>query len=280
MRISRMIPLLALLPGCCETNPPPTAVALQTPSLTIPAAPQPESRGPVEAAGKVFLRTVGQGTASPKDLSANFKKVIAPPVFEADKALGYSDDRAELWLKSLMPNASAASVACPIATSDFGVVVAVAPSGRTLLRLVKQGNDWLIDWCQNTASQPIIPGSPSATDAEEAAAWFASAAFVESIGQGQLSAAESLLTLTARAKLSPPIFEADNAPGFNRSKLPEELRKLVPAGSNVSAFRLEKSASGFTGIVEWKPGSTLALSLIRGTAPGEWRVNEIRASTP
>ena len=108
MRISRMIPLLAILPGCGETTPPPTAVAIPTPTLTISAAPQPEARGPVEAAGKVFLRTVGQGTASPKDLSPNFKKVIAPPVFEADKALGYSDDRAELWLKSMMPNASGA----------------------------------------------------------------------------------------------------------------------------------------------------------------------------
>ena len=275
MRISRMIPLFAFLPGCGETPPIPTAAP---PVLAIPAPvlPVPESRGPVEAAAKVFLRTVGQGTASPKDLSPNFKKVIAPPVFEADKAQGYSDDRAELWLKALMPNASAASVACPIATTDFGIVVAIAPSGRTLLRLVKQGNDWLIDWCQSTASQPMIPGSPSSTDADEAGAWFAAAAFVESIGQGQLAAAESLLTPAAKAKLSPPIFEADNAIGFNRSKLPEELRKLVPAGSSIANFRLQKKEAGFTGTLEVKPGSTLTLSLIRGATPGEWRVNDVK----
>jgi hypothetical protein len=275
-----MIPLLAFLPGCSEPAAPPTATV--TPALSIPAPslPIPETRGPVEAAAKAFLRSVSAGTASPKDLSPNFKKVIAPPVFDLDKAQGYSDDRAELWLKSLTPNASAASVACPLATNDLGFVVAGAPNGRTLLRLVKHDHEWLIDWCQNTAAQPMFPGSPSATNAEEAGAWFAAAAFVESIGQGQLAAAESLLTPAAKAKLSPPIFEADNAPGYNRSKLPEELRKLVVAGSAVAAFRLQPSGSGFTGHLEWTSGSTLTLSLTRGTARGEWKVGDIQAGTP
>jgi hypothetical protein len=275
-----MIPFVVLLPGCAENPPAPTTIS---PVLAVntPALPVPESRGPVEAAAKVFLRTVGQGTASPKDLSPDFKKLIAPPVFDADKALGYSDDRAETWLKALMPNASAASVACPLATADFGFAVAVAPKGRTLLRFVKIGHEWLVDWCQNTASDPLLPGSPSATDADEAGAWFASAAFVESIGQGQLSAAESFLTKPAMGKISPPIFEADNVQGFNRSKLPDELRKLVPTGTKISAFTLQKIEGGFSGTGEVKIGDatkTLRIVLIRGSRPGEWHVDEFTVS--
>jgi hypothetical protein len=275
-----MIPLLALLPGCGEPAAPPTATV--APALSIPAPPQPtpETRGPVEAAAKAFLRSVGAGTASPRDLSPNFKKVIAPPVFDLDKAQGYSDDRAELWLKSLAPNASAASVACPLATNDLGFVVAGAPNGRTLLRLVKHGHEWLVDWYQNTASQPMLPGSPSATDADEAAAWFATAAFVESIGQGQLAAAESFLTPAAKAKLSPPIFDADNAPGYNRSKLPEELKKLASPGAILAGFKLNRAEAGFAGTVECKGGGTLVLVLARGTSTGEWRIQDVRVSTP
>lgn len=279
MRLSRMILLAALLPGCAETPPAATPAAVLT--VHPPTLPAPESRGPVEAAAKVFLRTVGQGTASPKDLSPDFKKVIAPPVFELDNALGYSDDRADSWLKALMTNASAASVACPMATADFGFAVAVAPKGRTLLRFVKIGHEWLVDWCQNTATDPLVPGSPSATDADEAGAWFASAAFVESIGQGQLAAAASHLTKPAMAKLSPPLFEADQALGFNRSKLPEELRKLVPAGANISSFGLQKTDAGFTGTGVMKIGDevkSLQIVLIRGLRSGEWRVNEFEVS--
>lgn len=100
--------------------------------------------GPVTAANpqgaegfvRSFVTAVNDGTATPAMLNPQFKKVIAQPVFEADRAAGYSDTGAASWLAQFKGKLQALGFNPPVLGSGaeapgFTDVGANAPARRS-----------------------------------------------------------------------------------------------------------------------------------------------------
>jgi hypothetical protein len=240
--------------------------------------PTPVSAG---TAAAMFLKALGDGQAAPAQLAAGFKKVIAEPVFESDKAAGFSESAAGDWLKALGAGAKFEPTGIRATVGDAAIltggVTGAGSPGRFGLRVVKAGDGWQVDWLHRTAA-PAGPG-PQVSDGDATFAKFAAQAFLDTVLSGNDALAESLLTPAAKAKLAPPEFESHKVLGYNRSKLRQiVLRDFRADSTGYTLTKLAPADGGFVATGDLTKGDTkkpFTLKLTKGTGPGEWLIADL-----
>src|SRR5262245_16718042 len=105
MTSTRILVLLLCLAaaGCTKPTsfPDPKQPAPYKADAPSPVLSVPGPAAPTDPAGaaRAFLAAANAGTATAAQLTPEFKRVIAPAVFAADQANGYSDAVADEWLK-------------------------------------------------------------------------------------------------------------------------------------------------------------------------------------
>jgi hypothetical protein len=263
-------------PGTTPSNPnPPTPPTPTGPQYIAP-------KDPAQAAAEKLQKDLRDGAVGTDRLTPAFLKVIGrPAVFDADKKQGYSPDEANKWLKRV--GAGLPGLGIPTGFSDGGVAVfttsLVGQPGQILLRLAQVNGTWKADWIQfavvnATETQPKTGDEPFQ--------FFALRAFLDGVASGPKAMDPKDRALVLGSVLSPKLkkswaepFGSDAAEGFdfNRGKLIAKADELgtgiegytfTPAGPD--AFKVEVTRGGK------KAGYTL--KLVKGTAPGEWLVDE------
>ncbi len=243
-----------------------------TVSPTLPtAATNTDNAGaaPLKAAAE-FLKAVQDVKATSASLTSAFKKVIAPPELEADKAAGYSESGVQAWLIAAKAKVAAEDIKLDTATAEyaFGSCGRSMP-GKTYLRLLKVEGAWRIDYLifANPSAAASLPGG------EQAAPAFAALAFADSFVAKDFAAFESLLTKAAKQKLAPPLFDSDEKQGYSRSKLQTVLSDassvkldITRLSVGVGTAKVELAGAGFQKMLD--------LKLAPGTGPGEFLIDD------
>lgn len=256
-------------PTTKETKPNDTG----TPTLpTAAGVNTDEAKATAMKAAAEFLKAVQEGKATTASLTVAFKKVIAPPELEADKALGYSKSSVQGWFSAGKATAVSDGLKVDFATSDYALVSTAAKPGRTYLRLVKVNAVLLIDYAifgTIAADYPLPAG-------DVAARHFVAIAFAAALIGKKFDAVDALLSTSEKGKLAPPLFEADKEQGYSRSKLQSAFADLF-------ASKLQLTGLGGSGL----PGNMnlqlyvsesktyfINLKLIPGTTPGEFLIDD------
>jgi hypothetical protein len=214
-----------------------------------------------------FLAAVRDRKAKPDHLTADFKKVFAPPAFDADKAQGYSDAAAALELGLLATEVGADDVTA--AGGPDGSAFAVGKGktgGRTLLRVVKVGGDFKVDW--------LSVGVKGVTDATlsggDAPAQFAAQALIDAVQRRKWTHAAALLTEAARGKYGQSQIDKKFDPGALKNSLDGFFGgadKFTMANTSGGAVTVELQTAGGK--------KTATLKTAKGGRPGEWLVDAI-----
>ncbi len=293
-----IVGLLLSLPGCGEKPPADKGQKKDEPGPTPPTGGDPkgtaknEPRPPekvspeIEKAATDFLKSLVEGNAKASSLSTGFVKAIGLPVeLPSDKAKGYSDTAAEVWLRRVGTGVNFSPPFEPKQAGDValfrGSFMGPGKTGNYALRMVKEADGWKADWLSlssaNTTSA-ALPGS----DANALFQHFAAASLAQIIcdkdgmAQGERAALLAAgFTPALRQKLAEP-FGSDKDKGFdyNAGKLALEVAKIgggaesitvVPAGD---AFNVEVTKAGGA-------KSMFTLKLVKGTTPGQWLVESI-----
>lgn len=278
LRILCWIGMVAFV-GCSKTaSNPPAADSGQTSGKTTPTggAPvvgsvaEPTNLSGLEASqlAKKFLNAVQDGTATADQMTPSFKKIIAEPVFETDRARGYSDSVAENWLKQFQGKLGSYAISSPTiheAAYYTGTVSGAKPQ-QLLLRVKKAESGWLVDWFSVVEATPVqVPGEPTAQT-------FASMAFLHAlIGHKDELAAGTMST--AYKKSIAPAIGSETKP-YNAGTLKTKLNGIR---ANFTGFKLIKTEGGtVTGqLLNAETSKSFTLKLVMGEQ-NEWLVDEVR----
>lgn len=218
-----------------------------------------------------FLTAVKAQKATADQLTADFKKAVAPPLASDDAAKGYSDLRAADYLVKW------ATVTADEPKVELAGDVAFAagkpgPGGRLLMRLAKDGGAWKVDWLSN--------GPTSATDVkldggeDTAGVQFTVAAFTDAALKKDYILAAGLVAPDARARMAPP-FKADEALGFSRSLFQRKVEAEFGPADRAVVAGTNRSGTAATVTVDLAAAMTktaLEVKLSKGTKPGAWLV--------
>lgn len=267
-------------PGPVDPGNPPTPPAPPGPSVLAPdhASQQTAER---------FITDLRAASDKPDPLPAEllarvspaFLKIIGKPVLsDADKQAGYSAGAASNWLKSI--GAKLVGIGLPAGYGSTSEAVLIGSfgngSGRYLVRMTFQGG-WKVDWL-SLGVHPMPAAKP--TSAESAYQDFAVLAFLDAI-TSTATAKDDRVRLLGGV-ISPKMknavaepFDGDKARGedYNPSKLglwlddrAKGVTGFTRTPDGADAFKVELPLSGE------KPA--YALKLVKGSAPGEWLVDE------
>jgi hypothetical protein len=218
--------------GCQKSAPSPTpavstAVSVKT---TEPVPASTADPGRASEFAQKFFDAVQAGTGSPAQLTPDFKKMIAEATFTADLERGYSDDRADGWLKNYQGKMPLINPG-PSGTTAGGSATAGTAlrhgNGRVaILRFVPAANGaWTVGLL---AVGPMEqPQKTSNAEAELTAV-----AFLAALLEKDDRVAEGLLTMEYKSQLAPP-FGSDKR-GYNRGLLEA---KLAGFRGNATTFR-------------------------------------------
>jgi hypothetical protein len=246
--------LLALVVGCGGTTPGPTD-GKGTGTPTKPGTgttADPKAGDAAKKATTDFLVAVRDRKATPDQLTPEFTKVFS------------DSPAADLTFLATEVAADEVSV-----TSADGAVFAVGKgktAPRTLLRLVKVGNDYKVDW--------ISVGVKGVTDAtltgDDAPAQFAVQALLDAAFRKKYAQAGSLMTEAARNKLGESVFGGKFDAGALKNKLDEffsGVDKYTVTGTSNGTVTVELPFSGGK--------KTATLKAVKGSRPGEWLVDAV-----
>lgn len=222
-----------------------------------------------------FLKALNEGTATPAMLTPQFKRVIAEPVFTADRAAGYSDDGAAAWLAQFKGRMAGATITPhvagtgPDAPGFTGTAAGGSPlRSRYAMRLVNPGDGWKADWLivgpdGGSSPQNFSPGGP---------AGFAGLGFLIALTAKEHNLAEALMTPGLKARMAPPL-DSDQARGYNRGLLMTKLAHLRDGATGVAIDRSEGQT--VTGTLTNGVRRVLTLKFARGERPWDWLVDDI-----
>lgn len=249
--------LLALVVGCGGTTGGPTADNKgggnpSKPGTGTPAPADPKAADAGKKFAADFLKAVREKKATPDQLTPEFTKVLA-------------DTPAAAELTFLATEVAADEVSV---TAADGVVFAVGKSktgGRTLLRLVKSGSEFKVDW--------ISVGPKGVADAtlsgDDAPAQFAAQALLDAAFRKKYTHASALLTDNARNTLGKSPFG-----GFDQGQLRDSLDKLLLGADRYAVTSTSKGA--ITVELPLAGGKkTATLKTVKGSRPGEWLVDAV-----
>lgn len=259
---------LAFVSGCSKPvpAPPPAPRGANSPAAAKPKAePGPETA----TFAKDFLAAVNEGKATAAHLTAEFKKVIAEPVFDADRARGYSDAAAENWLKQFQGKLAGYSLASPridVVALFTGEINAEKPL-RILLRLVRHESRWCVDWFSLTEVNPVAASEALTPQS------FAALAFLHGLLGHRYDLAAGAMTTALKKSLAPAL--GSEARPFNAGILKTKLDGFRGAATSIHLKNAEGgTASGELILANGK--KPFSLKLVAGERPDEWFVDEIK----
>lgn len=239
----------------------------------------PTQDDPAAAAQKFvtdFFAALKSKSATPEQLTTEFKKLIAPP-FGADAA-GFSEVRAKDFLTDW------ATVTADAPKAEVGGEVAFAAGkpgagGRVLMRLTKVDGAWKVDWLSNG---PATAEAVSLNGGEDAAGvQFAASAFVDAVMKKDYTLAAGAMTLPGKARIAPPFrADADADRGFNPGLLKDALVSAFGAADRAvvaGATREKDTATVTLNLTAGDKKSELTLKLLKGSRPGVWLVDAFGA---
>jgi hypothetical protein len=257
--------LLALLAGCGKP-PGPTAAKTPPGPADGPSPAKPDEPPPFAAAAgfaRDFLRAANAGTATPDQLTAAFKTLVAPPVFPSDEPQGYSDAAAADWLAGWKGKLPATAPVAAATTADAAVFAGPGVG----LRVAKEGGGWRADG--------LFPAAGPLPTGDAAFPGFAAAAFLHAVAAKDDRMAAALMTPGLRARLAPP-FGSDRG-GFNRGLLGQRLADLRGTATGYALARADAGTAA--GELTGPDGARRAvtLKLAKGERAWDWLVDEYRA---
>ena len=280
IRLSVGLILLSVSLGCGKKDAAPTTKDSKpkdltgTPSLPTTARNTGESSAAALKAATEFVKAVQEGKATSAMLTTAFKKVIAPPELDADKAAGYSEHGVRAWLDPAKAGADADGLKVDIATADYAVLsTAAGKPNRMFLRLAKTGGVWIVEHVRFKAKSTVGIASVGNTPA----ATLATAFFIEAALADNKAEMEAILTKAAKGKIAPPLFDGDKPQGYSRSKLNSALSELVPPGIVFEGLAQEQA--GLKAAVTFAVGGknrVLELKLVPGATPGEFLIDDVQ----
>ena len=225
-----------------------------------------------------FFAAVKAKKASPDQLTADFKKLVAPPFGSDDAAKGYSDEIAATYLEkwaAVTADAPRAELVGDVAFADGKP----GPGGRILMRLAKDGGAWKADWLSNG---PPTADPVSLTGGEDTVAvLFAVAAFTDAALKRDYTLAAGLMTPAGRTKIA-PAFDADLKAGrtYKPSILKDEIEKAVGKADRAAVTGNDRTGGDATVTLALTGGAArteLTLKLVKGPKPGVWLVDAFDA---
>ena len=232
--------------GCGSKSAPSGATAPSAAGVAsgpIGATTTVAATGPVDSAALAkageFAKELQAGKLKAAMLTPAFKKLIAPATTEADKAQGWSDWGAESWLAEHAKGVSTDQAKGLMLDANTTLVTAKSAAGRTLMRLVKSGSTYLIDWIDVTTAVAEFDFSQAPAPA------FAAVAFLDATLTKQSRLAESLLAPAGAAKLAPPLDELDAKRGYNAGIMGIKLSNFGSAATGATNLKLVKDAAGY-----------------------------------
>jgi len=245
-----------------------------TPTLPTTATNTGDSGAEALKAATDFLKAVQEGKATSASLTPGFKRVIAPPELEADKAPGYSESGVQAWLTAAKAVANADGLKVDLATPDYAVLsTPVDKPVRAFVRMVKAGTGWAVDHARLNAKSKADIAFVGNTPAAALATIF----FVEAALAGNKAELETLLSKTAKGKIAPPLFEEDKAAGYSRIGLNSALGALFPEGTTFVGLTQEQA--GMKALVTLASGDknrSWELKLAPGAGPGEFLIDDLQ----
>ncbi len=236
-----------------------------------PVAAIPKDDADVKAAlfAKDFLAALHDGKATAAHLTAEFKKAIAEPVFDADRARGYSDAAAENWLKQFQGKLSGYTLASPrIDTVALytGEIKAEKPL-LLLLRIVRHESRWTVDWF-SLAEVGMADSTVAVTPQS-----FAAAAFLHGLLGHKDDLAAGAMTVALKKSLAPAL--GSEARLFNVGILKTKLNAYRGAATGYALAKAEGGTAAGE-LVSANAKKPFALKLVAGERPDEWLVDEIK----
>jgi hypothetical protein len=224
-----------------------------------------------------FLNSVFEGKADPAKLTPAFKKVVTDPAIEAEKAQGYSDWAAGLWLKELAGKVTPGTRGrtTGVAVDPSTVIVTSAPPdggkvGRAVLRMAKVGDRWLVDWVHTA---PPGSGVPLTGSGDQLARTFAATAFLDTALTREARLTEAVLTLAAKSRLAPPLGDPI---GYNRGVLGVKLANFRGDATGYKGTLGTQTADLVTGTLVGGAERPFTLKRVKGPNPGEWLVDDFQ----
>jgi hypothetical protein len=136
---------------------------------------------------------------------------------------------------------------------------------RTLLRAVKAGADWKVDWL---SVGPKGVGSAVLTG-ENAPAQFAVQAFLDAVARKKFAQAAALSSPAAKTKYGESVFGK-----FDLGTFGDTLGKLLP---NPEGYTHTAATAGTVTMEVTTGGAkkTATIKAVKGTRPGEWLVDSV-----
>ncbi len=257
---------LSLAIGCAKPTAAPAPPTADVP-LAVPTKSDPGPEAAIFA--KDFLAALHDGKATAAHLTAEFKKAIAEPVFDADRARGYSDAAAENWLKQFQGKLGGYTLASPrIDTVALytGEIKAEKPL-YLLLRLVRHESRWSVDWFS------LAELSPAESAAAVTPQSFVAVAFLHGLFGHKDDLAAGAMTPGLKKSLAPAL--GSEARLFNVGIL---KTKLNGYRGTATGYQLAQAEGGTASgeLIHAGGKKPFALKLVAGERPDEWLVDEIK----
>jgi len=248
----------------------------QAQGLSTPGVPD----GPEAVAQKFvadFFAALKAKTATPDQLTPEFKKVVAPPF--GGEPIGFADAKAKDFL------AKWATVTADPPKAEVAGDVAFAagkpgPGGRVLMRLRKDADGWKVDWLSNgpaTASVVKLDGG-----VDTAGVQFAAAAFTDAALTKDYTLAAALMSDGGMQFVAPAVFSADKARGYNLGLFKEAIASAFGQTTQIALAGTSREGDTATVTLELTAGdkkTPLMLTLVRekDAKPGAWLVDRFEA---
>jgi hypothetical protein len=275
--VSVMVMMMAATILACSRPPAPRGTVTsqntsptgrESTKQTPPTTASPQSP---DAFCREFLLSLHNGTATTRQLTIGFKKLIAPPVFSADETLGYSETTASDWLAKFqgqIPNAQMSTI--PLANDGQTIGYLIATGSKNLtLKVVSTDARWQVDWLYSSA----MPLEVRSGVTQSQPSLFITAALLQTVmtSHDRVTAnrlAASLMTPELRAEIAPP-FGSDRL-GYNAGILSQKLSELrgSSTGCAITAVSGDTVAVQFLGE---NPTKTVLVT-VRGQQVANWVV--------
>jgi hypothetical protein len=262
----------------------------ETPNITPPAPPGPSvlaPNDPIQQVAERFITDLRMASEKPEPLDSSvldrvspaFLKIIGRPLLsDADKKAGWSAGAASAWLKNIGTKLIGIGLPTGYGSSQEAVLVGSFGNGtgRYLMRMTF-AEGWKVDWL-SLGVHPVPPVKP--VNAADAYQDFTVLAFLDAITSTATAKDDrvrllgGVISTKMKTAVAEP-FDGDKARGedYNPSKLGlwlEERAKnvtgLTRTPDGPDAFKIEMPLSG--------ERPAYKLKLVKGTAPGEWLVDE------
>lgn len=268
----RFLIVLCLFAAGCASKLTPELGPKADPRSPNPTAPQ--SPPASEPAALEFLQSLEADKVNFDAVSPVFLRLIAEPgVLPSDIQRGYDKYEAKAWFDAFTKK----KYSPPLFKSesgDFAVYTGVMTDthGGYVLRMVKQGNGWKVDWLQRTPSPVTLPDSADAVAVVEGMCLLHS---LPPRDDREFRFVASMLTPELQRKLGPPSFDSDRERGYNARDLRTALNRFALVDT-FELLRADGTVMLSGAMPEPKQPGKLSLLLKESPRPGQWLVDEIR----